>query len=555
MKQNVVIGFFGSERDKGWSPNRWSRWRPSLSLCVQPQFRVHQLHLMVTSEKHLSWTEPLINDIAEKSPGTQVIVHLVEMDDPFDFGEVVAKLYDFALTLTFDESKYDYFVHLATGTHEAKIALYRLAESRHFPARMVDTLKREHSDVEIWRGDLRIIDINLAVYDKLFSRFKVERLAVESLLKGGIVTRNEEYNQKIDRIEKITMRSDATLLLMGETGTGKSMLAQRIADRLARAKKVTGHFIPVNCANLDATRAESELFGHRRGSFTGAVSDHDGYLTAADGGILFLDEISHLSLEVQAKLLHALQYKTYVPVGGDPRKPVKSDFRLIVGTNRNLRREVEEGRFMEDLYARIDVWQITLPALAERWEDIEPNLEYELELAGERHQCLASFSPLAREKYLSFAIKAPWPGNFRDLAASVDRMVTLSEAGRILPADVDEEIERLKERWPRREARTGTGAGAGEKNADVAARPHYLLSEGLVDRVRPGLDIDVVDRAQLEVVLQAIRDTKSMAEAGRQLFAVSRAQRKSVNDTARVRAVLLAHGLSYAEIKQRLSAN
>ena len=548
MKKNVVIGFFGSQLDRGWADRRWERWRPSLSLCAQEDFPVHQLHLMVTSEAHLPWTKPLLADIAEKSPHTEVIIHQVPMDDPWDFEDVCSKLYDFALAFQFDEERFDYFVHLATGTHEGKIALYRLAESRHFPAKMVDTLKCEKPGVEPWRGEVRVIDINLAVYDKLFSRFKVERLATETLLKGGIATRNAGYNQTITRIEKVALRSDAPIMFMGETGTGKSMLAQRFYDLLFRLKKVEGHFISVNCANLDVSRAESELFGHKKGSFTGAVSDHDGYLAAADGGILFLDEIGHLSLEVQAKLLHALQDKMFIPVGGDPRKRVRSNFRLIVGTNRNLRKEVEEGRFMDDLYARIDVWQFTLPTLAQRWEDIEPNLEYELELAGKRHDCLASFSPLAREQYLAFAIKAPWPGNFRDLAASVDRMVAMSESGRILPADVEEEIERLVARWPR------TASVVPSAPARGAALPVTVGQGNLVEQVLPGAEMDIVERAQMEVVLQVVRDTKSMAEAGRQLFAVSRAQRKSVNDTARVRAALLAHGLEYATVKQRLAA-
>ena len=547
MKKNVVIGFFGSQKDRGAKPSRWERWRPTLSLCAQPDFPVHQLHLILTNDAHRSLTTTLLADIALKSPHTEVIMHSLPMVDPWDFEEVAATLYDFAQTFEFDVVRNDYFVHLSTGTHEAQYILGRLAESRHIPAKMVDSLQGRNPDIEPWRGEVRFIDPNLAIYDKLFSRFKIERLGTESLLKGGIPTRNAEFNDTITRVEKVALRSDAAVLLMGKTGTGKSILAKRIFELRQRRHLVTGAFVDVNCATLDREMANSVLFGHKKGSFTGAVSDHEGLLKAADKGILFLDEIGHLPLEVQAKLLNALETKASRPLGG--KELVHSDFMLIAGTNRDLRVEVEEGRFLEDLYARIDVWQFKLPTLAERWEDIEPNLEFELELAGAKRQCFPSFSPAAKEKFLAFAIKAPWPGNFRDLSASVDRMVTMADGGRIQPNDVDDEIARLLARWPR----MGGAPCAEQEKAGTApmalGEPH-----GLVAKVLPGVEMDVFEQAQLEAVLRAVRETSSMAEAGRRLFAVSRTERKSVNDTARVRAALASRGLDYHAVKAKLLA-
>ena len=138
-----------------------------------------------------------------------------------------------------------------------------------------------------------------------------------------------------------------------------------------------GPFVEVNCATLRGDAAMSALFGHVKGAFTGAIRDRPGLLRAADGGLLFLDEVGELGPDEQAMLLRALEEKRFLPVGAD--KEVKSDFQLIAGTNRDLSDAVRQGRFREDLLARINLWTFQLPALRERREDIEPNLDYELE--------------------------------------------------------------------------------------------------------------------------------------------------------------------------------
>ncbi len=180
----------------------------------------------------------------------------------------------------------------------------------------------------------------------------------------------------IDDIEKVAVRTRAPVLLSGPTGAGKSRLARRIYELKRRREQVTGRFVEINCATLRGDGAMSALFGHRRGAFTGAVEDRGGLLRAADSGMLFLDEIGELGTDEQAMILRAVEEKRFLPVGTDLE--VESNFQLTAGSNRDLRVEVTRGRFREDLLARLALWTFRLPSLAERREDIAPNLDYEL---------------------------------------------------------------------------------------------------------------------------------------------------------------------------------
>jgi transcriptional regulatory protein RtcR len=277
---------------------------------------------------------------------------------------------------------------------------------------------------------------------------------------------------------------------------------------------------------LTGDTAASALFGHVRGSFTGAQKDRPGLLREADGGLLFLDEIGELGLDEQARLLRALEDKTFLPVGAD--KPVTSDFQLIAGTNRDLREAVASGRFREDLLARIHLWTFSLPSLGQRREDIAPNLDFELERFSRTHGRQASFNKEARQAFLKFAEApdTPWSGNFRDLNAAVTRMATLAPRGRIRIEEVEEEIGRLRESWQR----PGSTASVVE-SADLG---------GLVEE-----ELDPFDRVQLAHVVAVCRRSRSLSEAGRELFAVSRTKRAVTNDADRLKKYLAKFGLDF----------
>lgn len=534
-KRNVVLGYLGTQLDAGVTENRWNRWRPTVALCGQADFRVDRLELFLMRTEHAGLAQQVIADIAKISPHTEVRVHKLLVDDPWDFAAVYGGLHDFARAYAFDEPAEDYYVHLSTGTHTAQICMFLLAETRHIPARLAETAMKKDA-AEPWRGRLNIIDLNLARYDRLASRFERERADSATLLKGGIVTRNAAFNRLVADIETVCLRTSAPLLLTGPTGAGKTQMAKRIYALRARRHQVSGRLVDVNCATLRGDNAMSALFGHKKGAFTGAAADRAGLLREADGGVLFLDEIGELGLDEQAMLLRALEDKRFLPMGSD--KEVASDFQLIAGTNKDLVVEVAAGRFRADLYARINLWEFCLPGLADRVEDIEPNFDYELERAGEALNLNITINQDARERYLAFALNAPWCGNFRDLSASVLRMATLAEGGRVTGVEVTAELQRLQRLW-----------GA------VTKLPE-LVTAGCADllaKVLPGQAVDAFDAAQLAQVLAVIRDSRNQADAGRQLFAVSRGQRTSTNDSDRLRKYLVKWGLDYATVKTVLA--
>jgi transcriptional regulatory protein RtcR len=528
---NIVFGFVGTTLDSGPpGSKRWNRWRPTVSLCAQKDFPVDRLELFVCSSEHEALVQLLRIDIRKISPHTVVVSHLLPISDPWNFLETYSALHDFAKSYVFKDDC-QYHVHLTTGTKQANVSLFALTESRRFPAKLVDTLMDKSSD-EPWRGRLQVMDLNLAAYDQLASRFAQERTDSDVMLKGGIPTKNLAFNALISKIEKVCLRSSAPILLTGATGTGKSLLASRIFELRQMRHHIDGPFVEVNCATLRGDNAMSTLFGHKKGAFTGAVADRSGLLKAADRGILFLDEIGTLNLDEQAMLLRALEQKSFLPLGSD--KEVSSDFQLLAGTNLDLNDEVAAGRFRADLFARINAWCFKLPTLAERPEDIAPNLDFEIDRMSAQLKRRVSFNQAAYERYLAFALTAPWHGNFRDLAASVMRMATMAEGGRILLSDVADEIAVM----------------AGSSPADVG----IAADTPLVAIALAGRQMDRYEAAQAEVVLRAVVETTSMADAGRILFAVSRESKKSTNDSHRVRTLLTGWGLEYKDVKAKLGS-
>ncbi len=227
--------------------------------------------------------------------------------------------------------------------------------------------------------------------------------------------------------------SEASMLILGPSGTGKTVLAREIHHRSNRAEKP---FITVNCPSLSKELLESELFGHTKGSFTGAVKDTWGKIAAADGGTLFLDEVGELPLEIQPKLLRLLQDREYERLGETRTR--KANIRLIAATNRDLAKEVEAGHFREDLFYRLKVITIDMPALKERPSDILPLAEsYLLHFAQRGSLGTETFSEDAAKALVDYA----WPGNLREMRNVIERAVILAHGEKILLDDLPEEIQ------------------------------------------------------------------------------------------------------------------
>jgi transcriptional regulatory protein RtcR len=531
LRPTVVLGLLGATLDRS-GRNRWERWRPTVDLCRHEDFLVDRLELLFTpsARGHTHIVEELEADVAVVSPETRVVRRPIELGDPWDFESVYAALLDFARGYEFSEDE-DYLVHITTGTHVVQICWFLLTESRELPARLLQSSPPGPGEPRSAPGGVQIIDLDLSKYDLIASRFAARRAEDRSFLKQGIETRNPGFNALIERIERVVLASRAPILLTGPTGSGKTRLARRIYELARERRQVAGRFVEVNCATLRGDVAMSALFGHHKGAFTGAVSHRAGLLLAADGGLLFLDEIGELGLDEQAMLLRAIEDKRFMPLGSE--REVESDFALIAGTNRDLRAQVADGSFRADLLARIDLWTFELPPLRRRVEDIEPNLDYELERWAARSHTRVTFNKQARARFLEFARSpaATWPGNFRDFSAAVERMATLAAGARIDVALVDEEIERLRGLW-----------------APVDRRRQTELLAALLGPERLA-EIDRFDRVQLAEVVEVCRASESLSVAGRELFAASRARRTSTNDADRLRKYLARFGLSFADLE------
>lgn len=528
MKTTVALGFFGSTLDAGLSEKRWEKWRPSVALCRHEDLLIDRFELLY-SRQMTKGAELVARDIAQVSPETTVKLHLLELSDPWDFEEVFGALHSFARGYRFRPDRERYLVHIATGTHVMQICWFLLTESRHFPAQLIQTSpppKQNRSDP----GEYRIIDLDLSRYDGLARRFHEEREDSLTFLKSGIDTRNVAFNRLIESIERVALRSREPMLLTGPTGAGKSQLARRIYELKRARGLIEGPLVEVNCATIRGDGAMSALFGHVKGAFTGAAKDRKGLLRAADGGLLFLDEIGELGLDEQAMLLRAIEEKRFLPVGTDSE--ASSNFTLIAGTNRNLHAAVASGTFREDLFARINLWTFDLPGLAKRREDIAPNLDYELRRCSDRLGLNVTINREAQSRFFQFATseQASWPANFRDFGAAVMRMATLAPAGRIDVATVREEEQRLLAAWRAVPDAVPDALGALLSNEQLA-------------------ELDLFDRVQLAEVVRVCRQASNLSEAGRRLFAVSRTRRRSSNDADRLRKYLARFDLTYQSLR------
>jgi len=262
-----------------------------------------------------------------------------------------------------------------------------------------------------------LVEENIALRQKLEDHYRFENIIAKS-----------SKMQRLIELIKTVARSNATVLITGESGTGKELVARAIHSRSNRNNKP---FVAVSCAALPESLLESELFGHEKGSFTGAYAQKKGKFEFANGGTLFLDEVGEMSANIQVHLLRVLEEKEFTRVGGN--EPIRVEVRVISATNKDLAKAIERQEFREDLYYRLNVVNIELPALRERKEDIPLLAEHFLnKFALENRKDIAGFSTEAME----FLLEHDWPGNVRELENSIERAVILAKDDHIAITDL-----------------------------------------------------------------------------------------------------------------------
>ncbi len=362
--------------------------------------------------------------------------------------------------------------HQVRGAADARMALEQLAASDGFDLVLTDFRMAEMNGLELLKEIKRRAPeasvILMTAYatvenavaamkagasdylSKPFSLQEVQHVVDRALELKNLRAENRVLREVLEELPLIDSRSprmralvdiarqaavsEATIMLLGESGTGKNVLAREIHSWSPRSAR---HFVVVNCTTLSEELLESELFGHVRGSFTGAVKDKPGRLEAADGGTVFLDEIADLSVALQAKLLRFLQERRFERVGG--AATIEVDARIIAATNRDLEQEIAAGRFREDLYYRLNVITLPVPALRERSEDIPALAERFLSAAAIRNRRTGlKFSPEAEQALCRYR----WPGNVRELRNAIERAVVLSRDETIKQEDLPDSIFR-----------------------------------------------------------------------------------------------------------------
>jgi transcriptional regulator with PAS, ATPase and Fis domain len=313
----------------------------------------------------------------------------------------------------------------------------------------------------------------------------------------GYIYQSEKTGQMLERLLRAARRTDLPILILGERGTGKELLA-RIAHE--RSQRANGPFVALNCGGLPEQLADNELFGHKRGAFTGADRDRPGLFEAAQGGTIFLDEIGNLALGTQAKLLRVLQEKHVRRLGANSEIVV--DFRLVAATNCDVRAMVAEGQFQADLYDRLNGVTIQVPPLRERPDDIAPLIDHFLKLANEKttpqKMRRVRLAPGARASLL----RHTWPGNVRELGFTIERLAAISDNQTINSKDIEDALSQSP-------ASLWTLSGI-----DANLRPGRTIDDVLVD-VEKDLLRQAKDKYQTQTRIGSALGITQQAVSGR----------------------------------------
>lgn len=296
-------------------------------------------------------------------------------------------------------------------------------------AQVID-IAREVTKLEEIKKEINEMKDTLLNYEKSLQDKEVTKEKVPH----NFVFRSKKMEEIMELIKRISV-VDSTVMITGETGVGKDVIAKMIHYYSSRANHP---FVKINCGAIPENLLEAELFGHEKGAFSGAVNAKEGLFETANKGILFLDEILELCPRLQVKLLHVLQEKQFNRIGG--RKPINVDVRIIAATNRNLKEEISQGNFREDLYYRLNVIPLFIPPLRERKEDLTDLIFHFLEVFNKKYSKNTSFKPELIELFLSY----DWPGNIRELQNTIEQLVVMASKEEIGTEKLPEHLSEFK---------------------------------------------------------------------------------------------------------------
>ena len=554
-------------------------WRPSTALALSLKsigVDIDEYHLIFQpqwggkgfQEKAATYIKEAIKRLVAPNQ-IKVSLDPIYIGNGHDFETVYCALYDYFQDYLCEhkkehncENRPRYLVHVTSGSQAARMCLFLLAQNRWIPAECV----------QLWTEDPK--DKNqigkCAITNPVLSSSKSKMLADlrkknaetnQSTLKQHIKTQDKSYNKIIEDIEMIATRTNEPILLLGDTGVGKSVIAKQVfevrkSNNLIPPNVMFQHF---NCSGFKGDLVDSILFGHVEGAFTGATSDKMGIIGLANEGVLFLDEIGNLPLETQGKLLTVLDTHTFHMLG-DYKTEKKSKFLLICATNEDLAQRVEEKTFRRDLFERIRTWTYTIPGLANRKDDIAPNIKEELKRFENEYGRRVTLDGQPFEQFLNYVKSIPLKGNFRELRRMIWHMATFADNGVINMDLVDMEIKQHKS-----ENAPHTQSNAKTSVMDTTVGPNKSNAGDLADKLLLQLfgdgykiKFDPLFLCQLRYVISVCcqGSTRSAADVGRTISPARLRQSKNGGNANNIlanffkRKEIREYRLSFAKIRE-----
>ena len=558
--KNTIIALFDPQLDyisKCPNARECAKWRPATALLSIDKLPIVSRYILVTPKEHLDAARRLVPLL---EGGMQKLIH-ARIKDSNKANAIISEI---EVPVKIREIQYANIWNISTCTENIKPILQDIiSEQTIFPkanktgtaigpkkptiiisllgstaaARSALYLTAKHLERKSGRFQLNFVkhlDYGKPTNStQLWTGTDISATS-NGLLRQGVGTQHPAYARALDLLERVIQTSpDTRVLLTGPTGAGKSELGRLIISYMQAlyGDINTENCIIQNIAAIAPTLIESELFGHEKGAFTGAISQKKGIFERADNGILFLDEIGELPLHLQVKLLTILDGNPFTRVGGT--KPITSRFLLLCGTNKDWRKECAEGRFRLDLFERINTWHITVPPLKDRPDDIERALQRELGEWETAHKRKVTFAKDAREFFLDKAKQYAWGGNFREFHTTFLHLALFSGKDGITKQAIEEEFDHKSSFDLQTIQRCNEMAFAGNTPSDKSNTTKSVY--------------DLAEMARLACALDVCRKCKTATEAGEILFAAraesARRRRTGFSGASSLQRVFASFGL------------